>query len=97
MKKCFVLWLILVLCFDTQAQIDHWETILYDSTTWKYQVPVSSTQANWNSPNFNDANWSIAKGGFGFGDNDDFTIIPNNSTAVYLRKSFPRFRAGLRK
>jgi hypothetical protein len=88
MKKCFVLWLILVLCFDTQAQIDHWETILYDSTTWKYQVPVSSTQANWNSPNFNDANWSIAKGGFGFGDNDDFTIIPNNSTAVYLRKSF---------
>ena len=80
--------LIFVLAYSSNAQLHHWETILYDSTTWKYQVPTSSTQANWTNPNFNDANWSTAKGGFGFGDNDDFTVLPNNSTAVYLRKSF---------
>lgn len=80
--------LIFILAYSSTAQLHHWETILYDSTTWKYQVPTSSTQANWTSPNFNDANWSTAKGGFGFGDNDDFTVLPNNSTAVYLRKSF---------
>ncbi len=74
--------------FEASAQLDHWETILYDSTTWKYQVPNANTPNNWQAPSFDDASWSSAKGGFGYGDNDDFTILPNNSTVVYLRRSF---------
>ena len=74
--------------FQSNAQLNHWETILYDSTTWKYQVPNANTPNNWQATNFNDATWNTAKGGFGFGDNDDFTVLPTNSTAVYLRRTF---------
>lgn len=74
--------------FQSHAQLHHWETILYDSTTWKYQVPNVNTPNNWQASNFNDATWNSAKGGFGFGDNDDFTVLPTNSTAVYLRRAF---------
>ncbi len=74
--------------FQSNAQLNHWETILYDSTTWKYQVPNANTPNNWQATNFNDATWNSAKGGFGFGDNDDFTVLPTNSTAVYLRRTF---------
>lgn len=74
--------------FQSNAQLNHWETILYDSTTWKYQVPNVNTPNNWQATNFNDATWNSAKGGFGFGDNDDFTVLPTNSTAVYLRRTF---------
>lgn len=84
-----------IICFvfaasflEASAQLNHWETILYDSTTWKYQVPNVNTPNNWQAPNFDDASWSSAKGGFGFGDNDDFTNLPTNSTVVYLRRSF---------
>lgn len=74
--------------FQSNAQLNHWETILYDSTTWKYQVPNVNTPNNWQATNFNDATWNSAKGGFGFGDNDDFTVLPTNTTAVYLRRTF---------
>jgi hypothetical protein len=84
--------LIFLLCLSNFAngfaQLNHWETILYDSTNWKYQVPNVNTPNNWQSSNFNDASWISAKGGFGFGDNDDFTVLPNNTSAVFLRKSF---------
>ena len=88
MKKCFVLLLLLISCFDAQAQINHWETILYDSTLWKYQVPNINTSANWINPSFDDSNWNSGQGGFGFGDNDDLTTIPNTSSVVFLRKTF---------
>lgn len=74
--------------FQSNAQLNHWETILYDSTTWKYQVPNVNTPNNWQATNFNDATWNSAKGGFGFGDNDDFTVLPTNTTVVYLRRTF---------
>lgn len=80
--------LVFLLAFSGAAQLNHWETVLYDSTTWKYQVPTVSTPTNWSDPTFNDAAWANAKGGFGYGDNDDFTVLPTNSTAVFLRKNF---------
>lgn len=84
--------LIFLLCLSNFAngfaQLNHWETILYDSTTWKYQIPNVNTPSNWQSSNFDDASWISAKGGFGFGDSDDFTVLPTNSTAVYLRRTF---------
>lgn len=88
MRFYFCTFLLVFLAFQANAQLDHWETILYDSTTWKYQVPNVNTPNNWQASNFNDATWIAAKGGFGYGDNDDFTILPTNSTAVYLRRQF---------
>lgn len=78
----------MVCSFLLYAQIDHWETVVYDTTTWKYKVPDASTSANWFQPGFADATWTSGQGGMGFGDGDDGTVIPSTSVSVYMRKTF---------
>jgi hypothetical protein len=69
------------------AQVDHWETIVFDNDTWKYFVPTSSIN-EWNSLNFDDTSWPAGQGGFGFGDNDDTTSIPTGTICLYQRIAF---------
>lgn len=73
---------------NVNAQTDHWETVVYDNSVWKYNVPNASTSQNWIQPSFNADTWSSGQGGFGFGDGDDNTAIPSNSISVYHRISF---------
>jgi hypothetical protein len=58
-----------------------------DTMLWKYKVPTTNIN-NWTATSFNDATWLIGKGGFGFGDADDSTIISTSSISVYVRKTF---------
>ncbi|MBK6329818.1 MAG: CotH kinase family protein [Bacteroidetes bacterium] len=67
--------------------IHHWESCVLDNQSWKYRVPTAAI-ANWTSPLFNDASWTVGTGGIGFGDGDDNTSIPTNSVSVYMRRSF---------
>ena len=80
----------LFLLFGTlsRAQTNHYETVVRDTQQWQYIVPNVNTSATWNQPSFNASTWLVSPGGFGFGDNDDGTIIPNGSVSVYMRKSF---------
>ena len=66
---------------------DHWETAIYADDEWSYLVPIEEPQNDWNSLNFNDDDWLIGAGGFGYGDDDDGTEI-EPALSVYLRKSF---------
>jgi hypothetical protein len=68
--------------------VDHWESLVKEGDTWKYLVPSSALPANWNLPNFNDGAWSQGRGGIGYGDNDDTTLVPAGTVAVYMRRSF---------
>lgn len=48
-------------------------------------------QANWNAPTFDHKDWPLKKAGFGYGDNDDATPLPNMRNKykfVRVRKSF---------
>ena len=65
----------------------HWETAVYTEDTWHYFVGTSGPPANWNELGFDESNWSSGPGGFGYGDDDDNTTIPN-TLAVFFRKSF---------
>lgn len=67
--------------------IDHWETAVKANDTWSYKTANSSTDTNWRNPSFNDAAWNRGKGGFGYGDGDDSTVISNIRT-LYIRKKF---------
>ena len=67
---------------------NHWETAINDYDTWKYVVPSTDLPSNWNTVNFDDSGWSQGNGGFGYGDNDDVTIILDGSISVYCRKIF---------
>ncbi|MDG1333919.1 MAG: CotH kinase family protein [Crocinitomicaceae bacterium] len=57
------------------SQVDHWETVVYETDTWRYLVPSSAVPSSWNTIGFNDASWSSGQGGFGYGDGDDNTTF----------------------
>ncbi len=61
---------------------------------WKYfkgTEPPSNPPNAWNTIDFDDSHWQTGAGGFGYGDNDDATILDdmrNNYVSVYIRKEF---------
>jgi hypothetical protein len=63
----------------------HWESIILETDTFKYFSTKTTNPTNWQMPDYNDASWSSGIGGFGFGDNDDKTVIPA-CNSVYLRR-----------
>jgi Chitobiase/beta-hexosaminidase C-terminal domain/CotH kinase protein/Lamin Tail Domain len=67
--------------------VDHWETAVKANDIWSYITPNSSTDTNWRKLNFNDLSWKKGKGGIGYGDGDDSTII-STVRAVYMRRKF---------
>jgi hypothetical protein len=89
MKPSFFLLLISCL-FQAEmfGQVDHWETICFDSSQWRYTIPNINTSADWPSPSFDDAGWTLAPGGFGMGDNDDNTTLPSGTGAIFQRIQF---------
>ena len=66
---------------------DHWETAVFANDIWRYIVPNSEPSANWKDQSFDDSNWNEGEGGFGYGDNDDGTIV-DQALSVYFRKTF---------
>lgn len=64
-----------------------WETAVNAYDNWRYFVGSSSLDTNWRNPGFNDSSWPLGPGGFGFGDNDDNTVIPL-CKSVMIRKTF---------
>ncbi|HYG39021.1 MAG TPA: CotH kinase family protein [Cytophagales bacterium] len=90
MKRFFItIYLLSILCFPifSQTTVDHWETAVYDTTTWRYFPGNSNPGSEWKDNSFSDASWTEGKGGFGYGDNDDNTIIEGISS-VFVRKTF---------
>ena len=69
------------------AQVDHWETIVYNTDTWSYFIGNVEPPSNWNQTNFNDSAWLKGIGGIGYADEDDNTIIPKTH-ALYIRHTF---------
>ena len=67
--------------------IDHWETVVFDTDIWKYLEGTYEPDTNWRKIGFNDITWLQGQGGIGYGDNDDSTIV-NPVTSLYLRNSF---------
>jgi hypothetical protein len=76
------------LVFSSKAQVNHWESIVFDSSDWHYAIPTNSTDSQWNLPNYDDSNWNVAAGGFGMGDQDDNMVLPNGTSAIYQRIHF---------
>ena len=81
---------IFLFCFliTGNSQVDHFETAVYDTSSWRYIVPTASTSMNWIQPSFDASAWSVGNGGFGFADGDDNTTIPTSSISVFTRKEF---------
>ncbi len=65
----------------------HWETMIYNTDTWKYTAETNHVSDDWIYNDFTDNNWEESVGGIGYGDNDDNTII-DETISLYMRKNF---------
>ena len=84
--------LLIVLVFSlvsgtAQADIDHWESVVQDGTTWRFLIPSFEPIQYWKDSSFNDETWAEGPSGFGYGDGDDATVVPT-TTSIYLRHQF---------
>ena len=64
-----------------------WETIINWGDIWRYFVPQAELPENWRLPGFDDSGWPSGPSGFGYGDDDDATII-DQTMSVFIRKVF---------
>ena len=71
-----------------RSEINFYRTLINHGDEFKYLIPTSEPNSNWNAFNFNDSNWSLGVSGFGYNDGDDATIIANGTPSIYLRKTF---------
>ncbi|MBC8173189.1 MAG: CotH kinase family protein [Chitinophagales bacterium] len=65
--------------------VNHYETAIFNSDTWKYFIGGSEPPSDWRTIAFDDDTWSSGTGSIGYGDGDDGTEIVNTAS-VYLRK-----------
>jgi hypothetical protein len=72
---------------NAQSGIDHWEMVVKADHNWRYHVGTSAPSTTWHEPGFDPSAWSEGPGGFGYGDDDDATVI-NTTSSVYLRINF---------
>ena len=75
---------------DRKAVSDgyHWESPVLPNHTFDYLIPGASTPANWKDRSYLTSGWRQGKAGFGYGDNDDASIVPDGTLAIYVRKAF---------
>ncbi|MEP6645830.1 MAG: lamin tail domain-containing protein [Saprospiraceae bacterium] len=68
--------------------INHWETAVNESDLWKTFIGTEAPPANWADASFDDSAWTNGHGGFGYGDDDDITQVPEGSISFYYREKF---------
>jgi hypothetical protein len=54
---------------------------------WNYLIGDSQAPSDWYSTGFNDASWQSSRGSFGFGDEDDTTVL-SITHSLYIRLGF---------
>lgn len=72
---------------DRSAWANFWDTFINWGDLWKYRLGTSEPPADWNTIGFDDSVWDTGPSGFGYGDDDDSTIIAS-TISLYLRKNF---------
>jgi len=85
--RCLIVFCGLVLSTFSQAQVDHWESVVMDGQEWEYILPTSEPSTAWTTLNFDASSWATGISGIGYGDNDDATIV-SNTISIFLRKEF---------
>jgi hypothetical protein len=74
--------------YKTRNVLDHWETVVNATDTWRYFIGTTNPDSTWYKYTFDDSAWSKGKGGFGYGDGDDSTSISSAALSVYSRIRF---------
>lgn len=70
---------------NSENEPKFWETVVRQGDAAKYIVPTSSVSSSWINPEFDDSDWQDGTFGFGYGDDDDATEVPNGTISVFTR------------
>ncbi|HQH70882.1 MAG TPA: right-handed parallel beta-helix repeat-containing protein, partial [bacterium] len=65
--------------------------LVKEDDAWRFFRGVTAPPADWKQNGFDDSGWESGPGGFGYGDNDDRTVLSdmqNNYSTVFIRKTF---------
>lgn len=84
------------LCNHTTGNCDSPPALpIANGATWKYfkgtAEPAPGDLTSWTQITYDDSSWSSGASGFGYGDNDDATVLSdmqNTYASVYVRKTF---------
>src|SRR5687768_3618364 len=67
------------------------QALVGPDASWSWLRGTAEPPADWASPAFDDTSWSTGLAGFGYGDGDDRTDLPDmqgSYASVYLRARF---------
>ena len=62
--------------------------MIIEGDKWKYSVGSVDSETTWYNLNYDDSAWNEGPSGFGYGDDDDNTVIPTSAKSVFIRKNF---------
>ncbi|MGC9342542.1 MAG: hypothetical protein ACP5E3_07575, partial [Bacteroidales bacterium] len=65
----------------------HWETIVFSFNSWHYKPGAADIPPEWKDPGYDLSNWQKGRGGIGYGDGDDETII-DETLSLFMRLDF---------
>ena len=84
-----ILFLLVLYNTATSAQntVDHWETVVFSYYNWHYVPGSAEIPDTWKNTDFDTNGWKIGRGGIGYGDGDDLTII-SPTVSLFIRHDF---------
>ncbi|MBE0653385.1 MAG: lamin tail domain-containing protein, partial [Bacteroidales bacterium] len=62
---------------DRKVVSTKYQTIIFPGDSWQYLVPSAEIGDDWKGSGFDASSWETGNSGFGYGDNDDATVLPN--------------------
>jgi len=72
---------------DRKRVVKGWNTLIRRGDEWQYLVPDGNVDNAWTTIGFDDSGWTKGNSGFGYGDDDDETVL-QGIISVYVRRSF---------
>jgi uncharacterized repeat protein (TIGR02543 family) len=70
---------------DQRSWVNQWETVVDWGDLWRYRPGTTPPPTGWKQLSFNDDGWESGPSGFGYGDDDDATLI-DPVLSLFLRK-----------
>lgn len=67
-------------------RVEHWNLAVHEDQMWSHTTV--SPPESWRRPDFDVSTWPVAPGGFGYGDGDDNTELPEGTMSLYMRRDF---------
>jgi hypothetical protein len=71
-----------------RRSISYARTLVNQGDNFKYIIPTYEPNNNWKNLDFDDLLWPQGVSGFGYGDGDDATLIPDGALSIFIRIPF---------